>query len=199
MLCPPEQAELERNGFLAKRDMVRGFGSIGEFLGGRSPQRAHFMVDLKLEIGGLELDHVAAGNRFEPPSLIGAGFLTQYVVTLSYAEGRAYFLRRGSEPLAKQTFGFHPAFDESSVTVAFVWEGSTADGCGLAVGDVLTRVSEIDLTQFGSGDRCLTTQAVLERLSRDEPVQIEYESDGGRRECLLLKSRLLYGASVDTR
>jgi hypothetical protein len=179
-ICPPELESLERDSRFRKRPRIRGFGSIGESLGGAAPESELAMVGLRrLDVGEVRLGEVVAVLRPSAPSLLGADVLRQFVVTLAYPERKAYFERRADRVPARATFGFGPAFRGETVSAGFVWERSPAWLAGLRAGDRLTRIDEIDLGTVPADRRCAIVREVAQRLGEQDSVTLSFEGARG--------------------
>jgi S1-C subfamily serine protease len=107
--------------------------------------------------------------RDQPPSLIGASLLDQYVVTLDTRNGAAYFDRYHEAPFARASFGFGLSF-EDDVKVSLLWNGSPAAAAGLQVGTQLTAVDGEPATTSCDGIR-----RVMQAVSTSKAIRLEWE------------------------
>ncbi len=191
VLASPELDDLERTGAVERGAMVRGFGS-GESLGGMGQDQEAFLLRLsRLWIGELELIDVVARTRPEVPTLLGAGLLEHYVVTLAYPRKRAYFYKRSEAPLRRTSFGFGPDFESTPVTTSFVWDGSPAHRAGIRPGDRLTQIGNSDLTAITEQNRCPVVRDVLESLDGDGALRVGFEHEGAVRTVELTREPAL--------
>ena len=127
----------------------------------------------RLWIGELELVDVVARTRQEAPTLIGAGLLEHYLVTLAYPLKRAFFYKYSEAPLQRTGFGFGPDFGAPEVTASIVWDESAASAAGIRPGDRLTRIGDSDLTTITGANRCSIVRNVLESLDADPTLRVD--------------------------
>ena len=148
-----------------------GVGSGGRSLGGQAPSQTQLQVELKkLSVGQLEFGRVAAIRRDGAPSLLGARLLERFMVTFDAGAGDAYFLKYEDGLFAQADFGFSPAFGDE-ITVAMVWDDSSAAQAGLKPGLHLTAINGVPTEASSDG-----IQRVIEAM---EGTTIALEWEGG--------------------
>ncbi len=181
-LCPPELESLEKFRGFKRQRRIRGYGSIGESLGGAAPAGELTLVRLQeLAVGGVPIGEVVATLRPGVPSLLGADLLRHFVVTLAYPDGKAYFERRAERPGPRATFGFGPTFRDGAAYAGFVWEESSAWHAGLRAGDRLVRIDDVDLEAIAADDACPTVRRALQVLDANDVVKLSFEGEDGPR------------------
>lgn len=159
--APPARARRVRG------SVVTGAGSEGESAGGRGAVRelARFTLE-DFRIGTATPGPLRATTRAAPPSLVGAGLLERFVVTLDYP-GAAFRLSHREETAPPRVEpGFSLAFTGEGVEVVQLFEGSPAADAGLRLGD---RVTAIDGHTLHDGS-CESVRWLVDRYS---------EADGG--------------------
>ncbi|MAZ90524.1 MAG: hypothetical protein CMH94_06650 [Oceanicaulis sp.] len=152
---------------IVRGSVVTGQGSEGESAGGRSENRELVRFSLEdFRIGETSPDPVRATTRTVPPSLVGAGMMDRFIVTLDYP-GAAFTLSPRDAPAPERVEpGFALAFAGEGVEVVQLFEGSPADEAGLRLGD---RVTAIDGRALG-GHGCEDVHWLMGEYS---------EADGG--------------------
>lgn len=122
---------------------ITGFGSPGGSLGGQAPNSDLLQAELKtLSIGKLNLGRVGAIQRESAPSLLGAGILKHFVVTLDSKSKTAYLEKYADGVFAHPSFGFTLSFDKE-ISVAAVWDNSPAKTAGLYPGLQLNSINGV--------------------------------------------------------
>jgi hypothetical protein len=126
---------------------VFGYGSSGTSLGGQAMETELLLIELPtLSIGKLPLGAVSAFHRDMSPSLIGAGMLKYFIITLDSRSEKAYFKQYSDEPYVIRSFGFTLAFN-NAISVGAVWDDSPAKAVGLRPGMELISINGIE-TEF---------------------------------------------------
>ena len=152
-------------------ETVSGYGSPGSSLGGQAPNIELLQVELKnLAIDKLKLGRVVAERRELSPSLIGAGILENYIATLDSRSESAYFKEYSDGVLAKSSFGFSLAFD-NSISIGAVWENSPAKAAGLQAGLELISINGVEAEYTKGG--------LLRAVEAMEGQEIELAWKGG--------------------
>lgn len=124
-----------RRGIVA--DSLRsGRGSEGVSAGGQGAvvdlirfNLSGFLVD------GQPLGPVRAATRQAPPTLIGAGILDTYIVTLDYPGGAYLLESRREQALQRPEKGYAIGFVDQRATVTQLFDRSPAAEAGLQLGD----------------------------------------------------------------
>ncbi|MEN0653703.1 MULTISPECIES: aspartyl protease family protein [Hyphobacterium] len=94
----------------------------------------------ELELGGVNIGPLDGTVRQMPPTLVGAGLLSRFVVTLDYVNGEFLLTERGTpEPRAPHA-GFSISYENGEARVAQLFEGSPAAEAGLELGDHVTAI-----------------------------------------------------------
>ena len=89
----------------------------------------------EFELGGVNLGPLEGTVRQAPPTLVGAGILSRYVVTLDYVNGEFGLTVRGApEPRAPHA-GYAIGYENGEARVAQLFEHSPAAEAGLELGD----------------------------------------------------------------
>ncbi len=149
---------------------VPGFGSAGGSLGGQAPNADQLQAELKgVSIGKIKLGRVGAVKRELSPSLIGAGILGRYVVTLDVKSQSAYFSKYAAGDLVSSSFGFTLAFN-GGISVAAVWDNSPAKEAGLYPGLQFTEINGVEPAYT-----CAGIQEALQAMQADE-INLAWET-----------------------
>lgn len=147
-----------------------GYGSAGSSLGGQAPNAPQRQAALKsLSIDKVKLGRVGAIERELSPSLIGAPVLQHFIVTLDVKSEAAYFKQYAEGLMAHPSFGFSLAFD-GDISVAAVWDNSSAQAAGLHPGLRFTAINGIK-----PAFTCEGIQQALNALSADE-IALEWDA-----------------------
>jgi hypothetical protein len=168
-----------------------GEGSEGESAGGRGPVRsiAHYELS-RLELGGLTLEAVPALSRSNPPTLVGAGLLDRYAVTIDFARHNLVLEPRAEMATPDRPAGFALAYTGRSVEVVQLFAGTAAAQAGLMLGDEVVSVDgqALDTTESGvcntvrwlagTFDAASVSEIVVMRDA--EQIALTIRAEGGR-------------------
>ncbi|WP_300390654.1 aspartyl protease family protein [Henriciella sp.] len=137
------------------RSRRTGRGIEGVSAGGKGEAMALNSIELKgLTLGSHKTGPLRAVSRSVPPSLIGAGLLSSYTVTLDYP-GKRFILEPRAAPIPKKAAsGYSVMFVEDEATVAQVFEKSEAAKAGLEFGDVVKSANGMSLVPDDEASRC---------------------------------------------
>lgn len=151
----------------------RGEGYEGESAGGRGETGPLVRFSLEdFRIGDHALDTVRATTRSVPPSLLGAGMLASYTITLDYP-GEAVVLERrdGVSPPAPEA-GYAIAFSEDYAEVAQLFADSPAAAASLRLGDRVLEVQGRSLDIADAQARCEAARWLTESFEPAEGAEI---------------------------
>ncbi len=143
------------SGAVQPDSLQTGFGYEGESAGGRGDPVAlrRFRLD-GLQLGTQILNDIPAIGRAHPPTLLGAGLLDRYLVTLDYPGGQFLLHHRPVSGAPRPVAGFGLLMVDGAVEVARLYGASAASSAGLELGDHILSVDGRDMTVPPEGDRC---------------------------------------------
>ena len=168
--APPARARRVRG------SVVTGTGSEGESAGGRGVARelARFTLE-DFRIGTAATPGpLRVTTRAVPPSLVGAGLLDRFVVTLDYPGAAFRLSPRDETAPPRPEPGFALAFTGEGVEVVQLFEGSPAADAGLRLGD---RVTAIDGHTLHDGS-CESVRWLVDRYSEADGGELTVLRDG---------------------
>ncbi|MFL9845955.1 retropepsin-like aspartic protease [Flavobacterium rhizosphaerae] len=87
------------------------------------------------------------------------------------------------------TFGFGPAYDDGTITIALVWEGSSAFTQGLEVGDVVISINGTDCQNIDRKKWCALVGLIKNKETKTLPVTIK-KKDGTEKGYILKRGNL---------
>lgn len=143
------------SGAVQTDSLQTGFGYEGESAGGRGDPVAlrRFRLD-GLMLGTETLNEIPAIGRAHPPTLLGAGLLDRYIVTLDYPGGQFLLHPRPASQPPRTLAGFGLLIVDDGVEVTQLYGASAASAAGLELGDHILSVDGRDMTVPPAGDRC---------------------------------------------
>lgn len=143
------------SGAVQPDSLQTGFGYEGESAGGRGDPVAlrRFRLD-GLRLGTQILNDIPAIGRAHPPTLLGAGLLGRYLVTLDYPGGQFLLHHRPDSGAPRPAAGFGLLIVDGGVEVTQLYASSAASTAGLELGDHILSVDGRDMTVPPAGDRC---------------------------------------------
>lgn len=137
------------------RSSRTGRGIEGVSAGGQGEAMALRSLELKgLTLGSHQTGKLRAVSRSVPPSLLGAGLLSYYTITLDYP-GKRFVLEPRSVPGAKNTAsGYSVMLVEDEAKVVQLFDKSEAAKAGLEFGDVIKSVNGMSLVAEDGDSLC---------------------------------------------
>ncbi len=165
-----------------RRSLSEGRGSEGESAGGVGDMKPLIRATLDgFELGETQLDDVRFTTRGAPPTLLGAGLLRDYIVTLDYP-GRAFSLspRETPDPVRVEA-GYGIAFTGERAAVVQLFEQSQADRSGLELGDIVLQIGERDLDGLQPEARCEAVNWLTTDFDPTAAVDLIIEREGERQ------------------
>ncbi len=157
-----------------------GEGSEGESAGGRGPDRSIAQYELsRLELGGHAMEAVPAHSRANPPTLVGAGLLDRYSVTIDFARHNLVLEPRSEPATPDRPAGFGLAYTGHSVEVVQLFADTAAAQAGLALGEEVVSVDGRAL-DTSAGGVCDTVRWLAETFDPVNGSEIIVVRDGER-------------------
>ncbi|NNU15688.1 hypothetical protein HK107_05070 [Parvularcula sp. ZS-1/3] len=142
----------------------RGRGSEGVSAGGMGPEVELRRFSLKdLKIGKHTIGKVTASTRQVPPTLLGAGFLSENIVTLDYPGATFSWSPRETPAPSKAHQGFGVSFVDTKPLVVQLFEGSVAAKRGLRLGDEVHSLDGRSLAAETDDERCQHLRWLINR------------------------------------
>jgi len=154
----------------------RGQGSDGVSAGGAGPVRDLMRFSLsEMSVGGLPLGPLQASTRDTAPTLLGAGLLDRYVVTLDGVTQRFVLEERVPLRPARREAGYTVTLEEGGTRVTQLFETSPAAGAGLQLGDRVIAIDSRPLDGPQAPERCALATLLLEQMDWAAPVALTVE------------------------
>lgn len=164
---------------ILRDSIVTGTGFEGESAGGRG--EAGTLTWFTLQDFRLDRDTlgpVRATTRAVPPTLVGAGVLSSYVVTLDYP-GEQFLLEARTEAApAREEPGYSLALVGDAVEVVQLFEGSAPATAGLQLGDQVTAFSGRSLSVTGENPKCSIARWLIDSFDASQAAELSVVRDG---------------------
>mgnify|MGYP002622578244 CR=1 FL=1 len=159
-----------------------GRGSEGESAGGRGAVVDLFRFDVDgLILGDRSLGQVRGTARAVPPTLLGAGLLADYIVTLDYPGERLWLEPRRTPAPRRGEAGYGLGFNGSRAEVVQMFEGSAAAAAGLRLGDHVIEAQGRSLEVSDSNPRCEAALWLAESFDARAEAELVIERGGVRQ------------------
>lgn len=164
---------------ITRGSLRKGRGSEGESAGGRGETVDLNRFELSgLRIGGASPGAVDATTRSAPPTLVGAGLLDSYIVTLDFPGKRFLLEERTQKSLAGASAGFSIAFVGDEAQVVQLFEQSAAARAGLQLGDRVLSAHGRSLATSPDNDRCTSARWLIETFQPSAAGEIIVQRNG---------------------
>ena len=120
--------------------------------------------------------------------VIGAGFLKNYKVVLSWKHRKAWFIDnvKPEEKITVKANGFGFRLEEKSVFISSIYENSEAEQKGLKIDDKILSINDFDYTNVTDEKWC-----EILATNHSDKQQITIETNGEKRTVLLERQVLL--------
>lgn len=169
-------------------DTVRvGEGADGVSAGGRGPVRTQMRFTLSaLWMGENNLGPIHATTRASPPTLLGAGMLDRYTITMDH--GAQTFVLEGRDVVAPASTHAGYALDltENGAIVTQLFEASNAEAAGLRLGDRVTVVDDRSLVGLDKSATCEAAQWLHERSNHSQTATLTVTREGEEHSIVVL-------------
>jgi predicted aspartyl protease len=188
IVCPLSMLEKQD---LSVRKSYKAKGSIVKWPFTKSLDNYLIRAE-SLEMGDLEVKNIPVIYADLPnktsSSLIGEGFLSNFVITIDYPEDKMFLTPIENMEFEHNIFsiGVELKQEENIVSVKGLWEGSPADLAGLKVGDKVLKVNSVDADNSSISD---IREILTDRSIKNVELLIENE-DGVRS--LNIKKEFLF-------
>lgn len=158
----------ERNSF--------GINSVGLFGASQKDTVRHLLVE-SLSMGTLTVNEVQLDGKNVKSSLLGISFLKNFLVTIDWKDNVIYLSPRGEfRNTFAESFGISLIKEGDKMVVSMLTDGSIAQQMGIAIGDVVLRVNDIDVAHTTLEEYCQIIQ--LARMKETEVLQLVLDKDG---------------------
>lgn len=158
----------------------RGQGFEGVSAGGSGDMEVLVRMTLgELLIENHQIGPVRASVRGAPPTLVGAGILDRFVVTLDYPSERFQLEARQSPAEPRPQAGYGLQFLEGDARVMRIFEGSQAARAGLEVGDRVLAIGERSMLPDGGDTACSAVRWLLDGFDPSDANTIIVDREGG--------------------
>lgn len=140
---------------ILKDSVQTGRGSEGISAAGlgQTTDLSRFEIS-SITLGAQTIQDLSGISRTAAPSLIGLGFLGDYVVTLDYVGGAFFFEPRKQPTKMPVATDFSLSVIEGKAIVTQIFDGTQAAKAGLKLGDHVTAVDETLMTEVAGPNRC---------------------------------------------
>lgn len=157
----------------------RGRGSEGVSAGGRGAvvDLARFRLS-RIALGDSGISNIGGISRSVPPTLLGAGLLDRFVVTLDYPGERFVLESRAVPANTRPEPGYRLALVDDRVEVVQLFEGSAADDAGLRLEDRIIGIDGRVVDVAGEQDLCALVRFVSGRPFEVRALSLEIDRDG---------------------
>jgi len=154
----------------------RGRGSDGVSAGGAGPVRdlLHFTL-AELSMGEQPLGPLRASTRETAPTLLGAGLLDRYIVTLDGVTQRFVLEERTPPRPARREPGYNLTLEEGGTRVTQLFETSPAAAAGLQLRDRVIAIDSRPIDGPEAPERCALATLLLEEMDWAAPVELTVE------------------------
>lgn len=143
-----------------------------------------------LRLGDWALDTALVAISERRSHLLGNAFLSRFRVTLDWRGGMVYLLPREEVPTTLNATGLGYTWQDSTLRVSFLYEGSVAERSGLSIGSRLLRVGEQEVRRLSPNAFCRIREVGLLPAGQDS-VEVQYlDSEGVPRETVLYRAPL---------
>ena len=162
--------------------LVQGRGSEGESAGGLGATRELARGTLEsFELGEGDLGPVRFALRGAAPTLLGAGLLDDYIVTMDYPAGQLQLAARETPSPRRVEAGYGVFFTGDQAGVVQLYHGSNADLAGLELGDTVLQIGDVSLAPDGLDARCEAIRWLTEGFDPAQAWDVLIERDGARQ------------------
>lgn len=145
------------------------------------------------------LDSVTLGTKLFKNQLVRIGpsqipmlgnkfFMKFDEIILDWKKHLIYLPEQYAKDEPIKTFGFDPLFDNGTVKVAFVWDGSTAQKNGLQLGDNIIEIDRKNIAGISAEDWCALRDSIREKDSIEIKV---LKNDNTQKSYTLTRYNLL--------
>ncbi|WP_308909930.1 aspartyl protease family protein [Pseudokordiimonas caeni] len=150
-----------------------GRGSQGISAGGAGTVTDLAYFDLsKIELGAKEINNLQGLKRDVPPTLLGAGLLGSYVISMDYTKGELILEKRQKAEPADTHPGYAVTLGEDHASVTQLFHGSEAEAAGLQLGDQVIELQGKSLRVTSDADRCEKANWLFDTFDAREPAKI---------------------------
>jgi hypothetical protein len=130
-----------------------GFSNLGLFGGMNDTIYSGVIRDIRL--GDYEIEPQLVDIKKTGSSSIGTAFLKNFIVTIDWHEKSVYFEKSGTNELNRpSSFGFNAILSDDKLIVAQLVENSGAYKEGLALGDQILKVNDMDYSHIRQIEYC---------------------------------------------
>ena len=158
----------------------RGQGSDGVSAGGAGPIRelTHFSLS-DVSVGGLTMKPLKASTRDIAPTLLGAGLLDRYVVTLDGVRQHFILEERSSPAPSHRATGYTITPEESGTRVTQLFASSSAAKAGLQLDDQVLTINGHSVDGPEAPERCELNTLLREGIdwSADVTLTVKREAE----------------------
>lgn len=159
-----------------------GTGYQGESAGGLGQIEELARFTLKdFEIGTYHLGQTRGTTRAHPPTLVGAGILSDHVVTLDYPGEQFILEKQGKPSNVKQEAGYAISYRAGKAEAVQLFQGSNAARAGLQLGDEVLAINGRRLALSKSGNNCDQMEWVIDQFDPRQAAQLNILRAGQRK------------------
>lgn len=158
---------------------VRGRGSDGVSAGGLGAVRDQVRFTLsEVGLGAQSIGPVRVTTRSTPPTLLGAGLLERYVVTIDHGADRLLLEPRSTPEPASPEPGWGVTLESDGARISRLFDGSRAAEAGLQLGDRVTAIDDRPLVGLEGPDTCDAARFLFDEVDWMGPLSVTVARDG---------------------
>lgn len=167
---------------LARDSVEIGEGYEGESAGGLGPVRElmRFRTD-GVSLDGQALGQLDGGARSVAPSLLGAGLLDRFIITLDYTTSRFELVERDEPNASGASPGYGLAFTDGQLIVSQLFAGSAAAEAGLQLNDRVLAINERETHGLDPQQRCEVLDWMLDTRPTHADARLRVLRNGVER------------------
>ncbi|WCL52918.1 retropepsin-like aspartic protease [Gimibacter soli] len=159
--------------------MKAGRGSEGTSAGGTgaATDLARFELS-RISLGSKAIQDLHGTTRSVPPTLLGAGLLQRYIVSLDYTKGEFILEKRAEAAPARKQAGYAVTLGADHASVTQLFHGSEAEAAGLKLGDQVIALQGQSLQVSSDTNRCEKANWLFDSFDAAAPTTITVLRDG---------------------
>ncbi|MCO5260828.1 MAG: aspartyl protease family protein [Crocinitomicaceae bacterium] len=174
----------ESNSIKAER-VAYGASSVGIFGANKKDTLRQLLIDT-IKIGQATISNQVVELKNTKSTLLGMSFLRNYLITMDWKNRKIYLLQQKEiDNLYSETFGIAFLKENDKLVVSMIYENSPAALAGIAIGDTVLRINDVNLQQTSCDEYCSIIK--LARIEGKDQLSVKIEKNGIARDIVLHK------------